>query len=142
MKKKFTPEQRCLLILSVFNFSILLIFLITSSLTQLWGLTLGWGIGCLVTFLNMLLLFKTGDAITESSKRNSGLGISLAYYAFRFLIIGGALVACAVAQYVTPKDFVVFDWSVFTCAASVLPGSLILLIFYHEDEDKPTPTKK
>lgn len=132
--KKMSPEKKCLLILGIFSIAALIIFLPISISLKYWGVTIGWVLGCVATFLNMLLLFKSGHAVADAAKENKGLSLSFLFYFFRFFISAGFIILCAILDYVCHIE--VFKYSIFTCAASVLPSSLILLIFYHDNDDE------
>lgn len=139
--KKLSPEKKCLAILGIFNLTALIIFIPVSAIFNLWGLTIGWVIGTTVTLINMLLLFKTGDMITNEAKDNRGTALSILFYFIRFTLVAGAMVLCALLHWVI--GHYLFIWSLFTCAASVLPSTLIITIFYHSDDNQEkTVTKK
>lgn len=139
--KKLSPEKRCYLILGIFNLVALAVFLPISIIHQdLWGLTIGWVMGMAVTFINMILLFKTGDLITDQAKTKHGTALAVLFYFVRFTLMAGVMVTCALLQWVFKHNF--FAWSIFTCAGSVLPSALIIAIFYHSDEHQETLKKK
>lgn len=131
--KQLNVEQKCLLILGIFSFSILIVLLPISIVLKLYGLTIGWVIGSLATFLNTFLLFKSGNAIMNSAKENQGLSFSFIFYIFRFLLIIASFVTCALLHFLVKGVFV---YSLYTCACSVLPSSLIIVLFYKESSSK------
>lgn len=135
--KKLSSEKKCYLILAIFNIIAFAIFIPLSVLYNLWGLTIGWALGFVATFINMILLFKGGRAIANAAKNDKGVGLSVAFYFARFLLIGVMFVICALMFWVFNVE--VFEYSLFTCAGSVLPSALIIVIFYRSDEDE---TKK
>lgn len=132
--KKLTSDKKCYIVLAIFNVVALAVLLPLSAFYNHWGLTIGWGIGSVVTFINMILLFRSGDFVTEAAKNDKGIIISLLFYFLRFLLIGGAFAVCAVLYYTL--GFEVFENSLFTCAGSVLPSALIILVFYRADVDE------
>lgn len=138
--KKFSPEKKCIIILAIFNISALIIFIPISAVFNLWGLTLGWAIGTSVTFINMMLLFKTGDMIADQAKDNHGTALSVLFYFVRFTLVAGAMVLCACLHWLI--GHYLFIWSLFTCAASVLPSTLIITIFYHSDNTEEKKIEK
>lgn len=138
--KKLSPEKKCLVILGIFNFAALAIFIPISAVFTLWGLTIGWVIGTAVTFINMILLFKTGDLIANQAKDNRGTALSVLFYFVRFGLIAAAMVVCALFHWVI--GHYLFTWSLFTCAASVLPSTLVITIFYHVDDDEEKKVEK
>ena len=137
--KKLSPEKKCLLILIIFNFIALVVFIPISVNFSLWGLSIGWIIGTAVTFINTLLLFKSGHLIVSQAKDNKGTALSVLFYFLRFGLIAAAMVVCALLDYVAKHDF--FAYSIFTCAASVLPSTLVITIFYHSDEEEKVDKK-
>lgn len=138
--KKLSPEKKCIIILAIFNLAALVVFIPVSAVFNLWGLTLGWAIGTSVTFVNMLLLFKTGNMISDQAKDNRGTALSVLFYFVRFGLVAGAMVLCALLHWVI--GHYLFIWSLFTCAASVLPSTLIITIFYHSDDNEEKTTTK
>ncbi|MCQ2791980.1 MAG: hypothetical protein MJ208_00485 [Bacilli bacterium] len=133
--KKLNPEKKCLLILLVFSLVVFCIFLPISIVRGMHGLVIGWSFGCIATFINMFLLFKSGHAIADLAKSNKGVGLSVLFYFLRFIIIAAPMIICALLQWYFKHEM--FEWSLFTCAASVLPSSLIIVIFYHSNDEDP-----
>ena len=138
--KNLSPEKRCLVILGIFNFVALAVFIPISAVFSLWGLSIGWIIGTGVTFINMLLLFKSGDLIVNQSKDNRGTALSVLFYFLRFGLIAAAMVLCALLHW--KIGHYLFTWSLFTCAASVLPSTLVITIFYRSDDEEKKVEKK
>lgn len=133
--KKLTSDKKCYLILGIFN-AVALVALISvgAVFNEYWGLTTGWALGCITTFINMVLLFKSGRVVEQSAKSEKGIGLSVGFYFIRFLLIAGMFVVCALMQW--KFEIPAFKYSLFTCAASVLPSALIILIFYRADIDE------
>lgn len=140
--KNLTSDKKCYLILGIFNLVAFAVFIPASAVSNLWGLTTGWALGFVATFVNMVLLFKSGKVVEDSAKSEKGVGISVAYYFGRFLLIAAMFVICALLDFYLKLP--AFKYSLFTCAASVLPSALIILIFYRADidEDKQKIEKK
>ena len=132
--RKLTSDKKCYLILGIFNAVAFAILIPVSATQNLWGLTIGWVLGFVATFINMILLFKSGKVVEDSAKSEKGIGITLAFYLARFLLTAAMLVICAVMQW--KLKLPQFNYSLFTCAASVLPSALIILIFYRADIDE------
>lgn len=132
--KKLTSDKKCYLILGIFNIVAFAILIPISAVFNMWGLTTGWALGCVATFVNMILLFKSGGVIAASAKSEKGIGISIGFYFIRFLLTAAVFVICAVMQYTLKNPM--FLYSLFTCAASVLPSALIIVIFYRADVDE------
>ena len=132
--KKLTSDKKCYLILGIFNIVAFATLIPISAVFKLWGLTTGWALGFMATFINMILLFKSGRVVEDSAKNEKGIGISVAFYFVRFLLTAAMFVICALMQYKFGNPF--FKYSLFTCAASVLPSALIILIFYRADIDE------
>lgn len=132
--KKLTSDKKCYLILGIFNIVAFAAFIPGSAVSNLWGLTTGWALGFVATFVNMILLFKSGRIVEDSSKSEKGVGISIAFYFGRFLLIAAMFVICALLDFYLKIP--AFKYSLFTCAASVLPSALIILIFYRADIDE------
>lgn len=140
--KNLTSDKKCYLILGIFNVVAFAILIPISATFTMWGLTVGLALGFVATFVNMVLLFKSGKVVEDSAKSEKGVGISIAYYFGRFLLIAAMFVICALLDFYLKIP--VFKYSLFTCAASVLPSALIILIFYRADidEDKQKIEKK
>ncbi|MCQ2794722.1 MAG: hypothetical protein MJ214_00720 [Bacilli bacterium] len=132
--KKLTSDKKCYLVLGIFYIVAFAALIPTSAVTGLWGLTVGLSIGSVVTFINMVLLFRSGQVVADAAKTDRGVGISLLFYFLRFILIGGAFAICAVMHYTI--GIPAFEYSLFTCAASVLPSALIIVIFYRADVDE------
>ncbi|MCQ2796813.1 MAG: hypothetical protein MJ213_05935 [Bacilli bacterium] len=132
--KKLTSDKKCYLILGIFNIIAFIIFIPISVVFDKWGLTVGWALGFVATFINMVLLFKSGKVVEISAKSEKGVGISVVYYFVRFLLTASMFVICAILDFYLKVH--AFKYSLFTCAASVLPSALIILIFYRADIDE------
>lgn len=135
MMKKMSPEKRCLIALSIFNAALFIIFIPISAVFDLWGLTVGWGIGFVVTFINMFLLFKSGISTSESATNTGkGMGFAAVFYFARFGLFAIAFVITALLYYYCKIE--IFKYSVFTCAAALLPSTLIITILYHSPDEE------
>ena len=137
--KKLTSDKKCYLILGIFNVVAFIVLIPVSACCSkpdfnLWGLTIGWALGFVATFVNMMLLFKSGKVVEDSAKSEKGIGISLLYYFIRFFLTAAMFVICAVLDFWLKMPQ--FKFSLFTCATSVLPSALIILIFYRADIDE------
>lgn len=133
--KKMSPEKRCLIALSIFSAVLLVVFIPISAVFSFWGLTIGWAIGFIVAFTNMFLLFKSGMATSESAMNSGkGMGFAAAFYIMRFALFAIAFVITALLDYYC--KIVVFKYSLFTCAAALLPSTLIITILYHSADEE------
>jgi len=132
--KKMNKEKKCLLITSIFIVALFAVFIPIGATCDLWGLTVGWAIGGVITLASQALLFASGHAITETAKNNGkGTALTVLFYLSRFALFAVGLVICGLFQWVFPHHL--FTWSIFTCVGSVLPSTLIITIFYNDSEE-------
>lgn len=90
-----------------------------------YGLIIGWGIGCVANILATLLIFKSTDILL---KDKPSIGLYILLYLLRILIYVGTFIFLVVMQWVA--FITVFNWSILTCAVSLLPPQIILMIVY------------
>lgn len=89
---------------------------------NLYGLIIGWAIGCLANILATFLIFKSTDLLLTDKP---AIGLYIVYYLCRILIYVAVFVLLVVMQFVVHVD--VFNWSILTCAISLLPPQIILM---------------
>lgn len=141
--KKINPERKCILILVAFNIIALAIFIPISAVFNLWGLTIGWAMGTVVTVISNVLLFFSGNRISQNAiNDDKGTGLAILFYFVRYAMYIGIFVVCAFLHWKAKNEY--FTWSIFTCAGSLLPSSLIIALFYRQKDEvnsKPTINK-
>ena len=135
--KKLNKEKKCLLVTFIFIIIGAIAIIPVSAVQQLWGPTVGWFIGCLVTIISQFLLFRSGQIVQDQAKSdNKGMSLIVLFYLSRFLLYGLAFALCISMHYLVKNDIIdkLFNWSWITCIIPLLPSTLIIAIFYHDDD--------
>ncbi len=136
--KNLSPEKKCLLVVAIMFAIGLLAVVPVGFTTKYWGPTTGWILGCGVTIISQILMFKSGDIISGRAKESgTGTGLSVLFYFSRFILYGVAFAVCIVLHYVVTENEtinILFNWSWITCAIPLFPSTIILAIFYHDND--------
>lgn len=135
--KRLSPEKKCLVAVAIIFAIGLLAVIPVGAVTHYWGPTTGWILGCGVTAISQILMFKSGDIISGRAKTDGkGAGLSVLFYFSRFFLYGIAFAVCIILHYIVKNDIVdkLFNWSWITCAIPLFPSTLIIAIFYREEE--------
>ena len=117
------------------------------------GLLYGWLFGCLIEFICCFTMIKGAsmlvDLSSERGTRDKGIALTLGFAAFRFLLVGGALVLAAFLTFKVEGNWINF----FTTAGAFAPLIVVSIVFtlIHnrekkkaspKEEKKPAPLEK